>query len=686
METWSRDMLENAEYDWEEAMMKRLQEEGNSDPKALRRRGGWGWQTYAYFSLVFFIFFWVADLSTGGVVCNAISSLVAPPSPRLKNQVAPHGSSVVLVAPPDSSQTGGNHLGPQMKQAPSVLLRGSLAFHNISSPASTSFLATNTLQKTVVFRSRAEHISPEQYYKELFGFSESDILGGEGKAEATEERNTRIREMFVQSKRTVKVKDVPHEREFKLDVLTPKEGARREPLIVGHFSTPTPAKLEEQAKKNMKSSNMLKNVMSSSTVERTKLFDVKHFSANDYAFDTGKIVEEHPLATFQGASQLNGLEQMSHGKNPYGIAVYFRDTTQGPALAITGFAGTLWRNHFVEVADPAKPTQNTIRGQTDTAHQLNFFADVWKKFTATATASTSPEPVVQNGYLLPRLAEPLVDEMLQSTDADAKWTRENLEELFYTHMQVGLQQDTEFTGRRHQDRNNWDHAYAATQRGLDSMDADAPALPLPVITHVYSAGIFYPTVEDLTPNKRGRFYYNLLSAQYRGAFAAALNTAIRWNYQESSNKLFLTALGAGAWVEEGSDKDDLLRRMLASIIGEHLAVYRDCRLEVVLVAGFKPVFGPLHTPEGFKKAVLARFKDVVKGSNSDNEFTKKTADPASICDANGQDAELVAAANPEVVSAQTGNAPGEGGDPVQLASDAAATQAPALVAGRLMCC
>ncbi|CAD7932723.1 unnamed protein product [Amoebophrya sp. A25] len=66
MEAWNREM--------EEAMVKRLQEEeGNSDGKAPRLSGGWGWQTYASFLLVFFIFFWVADLSTDGVVSGSAS-------------------------------------------------------------------------------------------------------------------------------------------------------------------------------------------------------------------------------------------------------------------------------------------------------------------------------------------------------------------------------------------------------------------------------------------------------------------------------------------------------------------------------------------------------------------------------------------------------------------------------------
>ncbi|CAD7957753.1 unnamed protein product [Amoebophrya sp. A25] len=685
METWSRDTLENAEYDWEEAMMKRLQEEGNSDPKALRRRGGWGWQTYAYFSLVFFIFFWVADLSTGGVV-----SLVAPP--RLKNQVAPHGSSVVLVAPPDSSQTGGNDLGPQMKQAPSVLLRGSLAFHNISCPASTSFLAANPPQKTT-FASDSASRAPEQYYEELFGFSEASILGPLKEPKATtDELNEEIRQKFALSALTVNSENVG---EFKLDVLTPKEGGRKKRLIVGRFSTPTPAELETQAKEKIERSNMLKNVMSSSTAERSKYFDVKDlFSADGYAFDTGKIVEEHPLATFQGAGQLNGLQQTDSKNIPHGIVNYFMDERQGAALAITGFAGTLWRNHFVEFADPAGLTTNTNRGQTDTPHQLNFFADVWKGFTSSTSTPGKPVPMpVLNGYLLPRKASDTVADDQWESDSE----RLDLEELFYTRMQVGLQQDTEFTGRRDPDPLKKNHAYAATQPGLaagfeNGVTADAPVLP--VITHVYSAGIYYPNEVDLVSDPgmgRGRFYYNFLSAQYLGAFAAALNTAIRWNYQEDSNKLFLTALGADARViPEGSDEDLRLREMLANIVGEHLAVYRNCGLEIVLVAGFskEEKHDPLHTPEGFKEAVLARFDNVVKGGNRANKFTKKKADPASICDANGRDAAPVAAANPDPLSAevappQIGKAPGEGGDPVELASGA---NAPALVEERKFCC
>ncbi|CAD7932749.1 unnamed protein product [Amoebophrya sp. A25] len=84
MEAWNREM--------EEAMVKRLQEEeGNSDGTAPRRSGGWGWQTYASFLLVFFIFFWAADLSTDGVV----SFLVSKPKERrsLRGAVDVHVAS-----------------------------------------------------------------------------------------------------------------------------------------------------------------------------------------------------------------------------------------------------------------------------------------------------------------------------------------------------------------------------------------------------------------------------------------------------------------------------------------------------------------------------------------------------------------------------------------------------------------
>ncbi|CAD7932745.1 unnamed protein product [Amoebophrya sp. A25] len=84
MEAWKREM--------EEAMVKRLQEEeGNSDGTAPRRSGGWGCQTYASFLLVFFIFFWAADLSTDGVV----SFLVSKPKERrsLRGAVDVHVAS-----------------------------------------------------------------------------------------------------------------------------------------------------------------------------------------------------------------------------------------------------------------------------------------------------------------------------------------------------------------------------------------------------------------------------------------------------------------------------------------------------------------------------------------------------------------------------------------------------------------
>ncbi|CAD7932285.1 unnamed protein product [Amoebophrya sp. A25] len=85
------------DYVLEKTMMKILQEENDdkgalpsqsSNTKAPPRGGGWAWQVYAYIALMFFTFFWVVDLSAGGFVFTAVSSLVSTP-----NQAPAHDSS-----------------------------------------------------------------------------------------------------------------------------------------------------------------------------------------------------------------------------------------------------------------------------------------------------------------------------------------------------------------------------------------------------------------------------------------------------------------------------------------------------------------------------------------------------------------------------------------------------------------
>jgi hypothetical protein len=55
---------------------------------------------------------------------------------------------------------------------------------------------------------------------------------------------------------------------------------------------------------------------------------------------------------FQVASQFNLLEMVSPTYSPeQGVGIYQNDFTQGPACAISGGAGTIYRNYFAPVGD-----------------------------------------------------------------------------------------------------------------------------------------------------------------------------------------------------------------------------------------------------------------------------------------------------------------------------------------------
>ena len=63
--------------------------------------------------------------------------------------------------------------------------------------------------------------------------------------------------------------------------------------------------------------------------------------------DVGTMHREHPGALFQVASQFNTLEMTSENILPsFGVGIYERDRTQGPACAMAAGAGAVYRNYF----------------------------------------------------------------------------------------------------------------------------------------------------------------------------------------------------------------------------------------------------------------------------------------------------------------------------------------------------
>jgi len=112
----------------------------------------------------------------------------------------------------------------------------------------------------------------------------------------------------------------------------------------GELETPTLAQLRERAQDSVQGSQPI-------TV-REVIANVQHLHQN--------VANQNAL--FQVASQFNLLEMMAPDVTPeWGVGIYERDPTQGPACAIAAGAGTIFRNYFVDVnGRPGQTEHNQI--------------------------------------------------------------------------------------------------------------------------------------------------------------------------------------------------------------------------------------------------------------------------------------------------------------------------------------
>eukprot|EP00392_Amoebophrya_sp_AT5.2_P015355 g15557.t1 len=419
-------------------------------------------------------------------------------------------------------------------------------------------------------------VKASTYYRDLFGFSERDIqkltydLTNDAVADQFEEpfhgpENLRPHDDW-------KLAGNPGKRPRDIVQLKPKERGSNAPVWsqrmvgfqVGRFWTPSLRTLEEGAKEMLEALRgadmAVLKLDQRQLVDKVQRLPPSSFGAKEFVegkldVDSGWLAANLPLATIQGASQLNALEQPTENDDPRGIVVYAEDNTQGPAVAIAGFAGALWRNHFVVVREDGTvgPQQLTYhrkgfpRGQTNT-RQVNFFRRVWRKILAKANglAKTATKKIkaaekradaVRNGYVMVDNARPTLEKAAAVLDENA------IEELFESEMRVGLQEDTVYTGRRDVDGSkrivpmNFKAHLIASAGGRRE---DERALT----TQVFASGIPFPKKADVT-GPAAPFYRMFLRAQYRATFAAALQNALRHGYALYSNKLVLTGLGAG---------------------------------------------------------------------------------------------------------------------------------------------
>ncbi|PKL47564.1 MAG: hypothetical protein CVV42_12590 [Candidatus Riflebacteria bacterium HGW-Riflebacteria-2] len=230
-------------------------------------------------------------------------------------------------------------------------------------------------------------------------------------------------------------------------------------------------------------------------------------------------------AMFQVASQFNLLEMVGPQVTPErGVGIYENDRTQGPACAISAGAGTIYRNYFVPV--------NGKIGQT-ADNQLDCLADLG----AALGNKNNRLWKMQNGYALPTqtaLAE-INDRLQTANEAE----RDRLRGL----LRIGVHAQIEVT---------LDNA------GHRVSQAYCSALPV-----AYSG---------ISSQRWESFARLVLEAAYEATFCAAVSNA----QQTGCRRLFLTALGGGAF---GNDKQWIL-----DAIKRAATLYRAHDLEVYIVS------------------------------------------------------------------------------------------------------
>lgn len=230
-------------------------------------------------------------------------------------------------------------------------------------------------------------------------------------------------------------------------------------------------------------------------------------------------------ALFQVASQFNLLEMVSPNRTPEkGVGIYDRDRTQGPACAVAGGAGTIYRNYFVPV--------NGQIGQS-IANQLDCLADLGEAWGNSQNRLWQ----MKNGYAL--ASDRGLTAISQKIQAASEPERDEFRKL----LRIGIQWQTQVTLKDCQ------HQVSQTY---------CSALPV-----AYS---------PLSANLWSEFARLILEAAYEATICTAiLNAQINGN-----NQLFLTLLGGGAFGNDTSWIIDSITRALN--------LYQDIDLDVAIVS------------------------------------------------------------------------------------------------------
>ena len=199
---------------------------------------------------------------------------------------------------------------------------------------------------------------------------------------------------------------------------------------------------------------------------------------------------------FQVASQFNLLEMVSPNVRPeMGVGIYDNAPTQGPACAIAGGAGTIYRNYFASVnGSIGQSATNQIDCLSDLGEELgNSDGRLWK---------------MSNGYALATEAglHEISDRLLSADENEIERLRGSL--------RIGIHWNTEVTDQK--------AGHAVSQ-------AYCSALPVAYTPH--------------RPESWEPFARLVLEAAYEATLRAALINL----EEDRSGRVFLTYLGGGVF-------------------------------------------------------------------------------------------------------------------------------------------
>jgi hypothetical protein len=240
--------------------------------------------------------------------------------------------------------------------------------------------------------------------------------------------------------------------------------------------------------------------------------------------DVGRMhhIPDNRNALFQVASQFNLLEMIGPEVSPEdGVTRYALDRTQGPACALAAGAATIYRNYFVPV--------DGIAGQTS-KRQVDCLRDLGVALGNEKRALWT----MKNGYAL--CTEPGLAAITRSVEALAPEKKGSLRD----RLRVGIHSDVQVTATGQIDQ---------------------------FVSQVFCSAL--PVSYTRVPVERWTAFASLV---LEGAYEATLWAGVLNAHRSSSNVIFLTELGGGAFGNETAWIHAAMRRALRLVKGLSLDV------------------------------------------------------------------------------------------------------------------